>query len=92
MPVYKGLKSAQDNRRQLTSLEPSQGAGPLNARAITVDGVRDEYPGAHDAEERGDCFQHGNHPKAQRPDLTARRPAQSKGFAKETKFRTTMVI
>jgi hypothetical protein len=54
--------------------------------------VRDEYAGAHDAEERGDCFQHGNHPKAQRPDLTARRPAQSKGFAKEPKLQNTMVI
>jgi hypothetical protein len=24
--------------------------------------VRDEYAGAHDAEERGDCFQHGDDP------------------------------
>jgi hypothetical protein len=54
--------------------------------------VRDEYAGAHDAEERGDCFQHGNHPKAQRPNLTAGCDGQSKGFAGEPKLQNTMVI
>jgi hypothetical protein len=46
--VYKGLKSAQDNTCLLTALEHSEGAGALNARPITVDGMGDEYAGAHD--------------------------------------------
>jgi hypothetical protein len=33
-----------------------------NPRTITVDGVRDENAGAHDAEECGDYFQHGVDP------------------------------
>jgi len=33
------------------------------ARPVTVDGVGDEYSGAHDAEEHGDSFQHDNTPK-----------------------------
>jgi hypothetical protein len=35
---------------------------PLQARSITVDGVRDENAGAHDAEECGNCFKHGVDP------------------------------
>lgn len=71
MLAYEGLERAQDSRCQLTSLEPSEDAEALDARPITLNGVRDEYAGAHDAEESADCFQHGNDPKAQRPDLTA---------------------
>jgi len=32
----------------------------LKARLVIIDGVGDEYAGAHDAEERGDYFQRGN--------------------------------
>jgi hypothetical protein len=42
--------------------------------------VGDEYAGAHDAKERGDCFQHGDDPIAQRDDLTACGDTQSKEF------------
>jgi hypothetical protein len=35
----------------------------LRPRPITVDGVGNENAGAHDAEKRGDCFQHGDDPK-----------------------------
>jgi cytochrome c2 len=52
----------------------------LSARTITVHGVGDKNAGAHDAEECSNCFEHNNDPNAQRPDLTARGPAQSKGF------------
>jgi hypothetical protein len=38
--------------------------GPLRARPITVEGVGDEYAGAHDAEERSERFQHDNNPIA----------------------------
>ena len=42
-----------------TELERRQEAG-LSARAITVHGVGDENAGAHDAEKRGNGFEHGD--------------------------------
>jgi hypothetical protein len=38
----------------------------LKPRPVTVEGVRDENAGADNAEQRGDGFQHGNDPLAQR--------------------------
>jgi cytochrome c2 len=69
----------------LYGLEAGAGAAAndeasLSARTITVHGVGDKNAGAHDAEECSNCFEHNNDPNAQRPDLTARGPAQSKGF------------
>jgi hypothetical protein len=54
--------------------------------------VGDEYSGAHDAEEGGDCFQHGNNPKTQRPNLTAAVATQSKGFRDKLNFESLMMI
>jgi hypothetical protein len=48
--------------------------------------MSDEYTGAHNAEECGDGFQHGNDPDAQRSDLTACRDTQSKGFPSKLNF------
>ena len=41
-----------------------RGEGALKARPVTINGVRDEYAGAHDGEERGYCFQHSDDPIA----------------------------
>lgn len=62
------------------------------ARPVTVDGVGNKNAGAHDAEKRGDCFQHGNDPKTQRLDLTARVAAQSKGFGSKLDFESVMMF
>jgi hypothetical protein len=58
----------------------NRGEVALQARPITIDRVGDENTGAHNSEKRGDCFQHGEDPKAQRLDLTAWAHAQSKEF------------
>jgi hypothetical protein len=60
--------------------------GPLRAGPIAVDGVGDEYGGAHDAGEGDKCFQHGNDPATQRRNLTACGDTQSKGFQRGRKF------
>ena len=52
----------------------------------------DENAGADNAEERSKCFQHGNDPVTQRPDLTARGHTQSKGFRKDPNFQNGMMI
>jgi hypothetical protein len=54
--------------------------------------VGDENAGAHDAEECGKCFQHGNDPVTQRPDLTARGDTQSKGFLGNPNFQSGVMI
>jgi hypothetical protein len=66
--------------------------GRPSARPVAVDGVGDEYSGAHDAEERGDCFQHGDNPKTQRGNLTAAAATQSKEFRDELNFESWMMI
>ncbi len=69
-----------------------RGEGALKARPVTINGVRDEYAGAHDAEERGYCFQHSDDPIAQRSDLTARGDTQSKGFRSTPNFESGMMF
>src|SRR5947209_1855119 len=64
----------------------------LLPRSVAVDRVREKYPGADDAKECGDCFQHENDPSVQRHDLTARLATQSKGFRKASSFRSVMMI
>jgi hypothetical protein len=64
----------------------------LSARPVAVDGVGDEYTGADDAEERGDCIQHGEDPKSQRIDLTAQLATQSKEFRGKLDFENGMRI
>ena len=53
-----GRRAARDK-----SLTNGGEARRLQARAVTVDGVGDENAGAHDAEECGDCFEHGTIPR-----------------------------
>jgi hypothetical protein len=67
------------------------GVSPL-PRPVAVDGVGDEYSGAHDAEERGDCFQHGDNPKTQRGNLTSGVATQSKEFRENLNFESWMMI
>ena len=64
----------------------------LKPRAVTVDGVGDEYAGAHDAKERGDCFQHATILKAQRMDLTACGDTQSKEFLSTLNFANRLMF
>jgi hypothetical protein len=67
-------------------------ARSLSARPVAVDGVSQEYSGADDSEERGDCIQHGDDPNAQRLHLTARVATQSKGFRRQPIFGGVMMI
>jgi hypothetical protein len=54
--------------------------------------VGDKYPGAHDAEQRGECFQHDNDPCTQRPQLTACDATQSKQFRGQANFESGLMI
>jgi hypothetical protein len=54
--------------------------------------VGKEDTGADDAEECGDCIQHGKNPKTQRIDLTARVATQSKEFRDKSNFESLMMI
>jgi hypothetical protein len=54
--------------------------------------VGDENAGAQHAEERGEYFQHGDDPLAQRRDLTARGDTQSKEFRTMPDFAGAMMI
>jgi hypothetical protein len=54
-----------------------------SARTITIDGMREKYPGANDAKERGDCFQHDNDPKAQRVGPNGTAPYTVKGIQRQ---------
>jgi hypothetical protein len=77
------------------SIGPSfgdQSGRGLSARPVAVDGVGDENTGADDAEERGDCIQHGEDPKSQRIDLTAQLATQSKEFRGKPDFESGMRI
>jgi hypothetical protein len=58
-----------ENGDAKTALKPSvnhgtwgrgEGGERLLARPIAVDGMGEENTGADDAEQRGDCIQHGN--------------------------------
>jgi outer membrane immunogenic protein len=63
-----------------------------SARPVAVDGVGDENTDADNAEERGDCIQHGEDPKSQRIDLTVQLATQSKEFRGQPDFENGMRI
>jgi hypothetical protein len=54
--------------------------------------VGKEDTGADDAEECGECIQHGKYPKTQRIDLTAQVATQSKEFRDKSNFESGMMI
>jgi hypothetical protein len=54
--------------------------------------VGKEDTGADDAEECGDCIQHGKYPNTQRIDLTAQLATQSKEFRGKSNFESGMMI
>ena len=43
-------------------------------RAVTIDGVGNKNACAHNSQQRGECFQHGGYPKAQRVGPNGTRP------------------
>jgi hypothetical protein len=45
--------------------------------------MREKYPGADNAKERGDCFQHDNNPKAQRLGPNGTPPYTVKGIQRQ---------
>jgi hypothetical protein len=85
--MISALKSARSIRFVFVGgCSPTRMRWDLKPRAVTVDGVGDEYAGAHDTKERGDCFQHDDYPKGPAHGPNGMRRYSVKGISFNTEF------